>query len=714
MADKIDPFDVAALEKSLNDSATRVSAIWVSYLIFGLYLVVAAGNVSHRQLFLEEPIRLPVLNIDLPLVGFFLLAPVLFVIFHAYVLIQVVLLARTAATYNEAVNNNVENDADNARVRQRLAKTLFAQIFAGSPRERTGALGWLLQAMAWITLAIAPVLILLTFQFMFLPYHSHLATWTHRLLIVIELAAVLVLWPLALNSKRDLGGSTTRRRMRRAVRFRTRLWWPRHQRRLQWKRLRHNATIFLACLLLVLIAYAVATFPGEPHVNLATGHSWGTVYCDRWHTQQFDRLKLPRVDVVDDERLAKIAAATAARGQRPYQGERTRSFRDRDLSCGDFSGADLRRVDLTDAKLLGAFLNEAELIGASLKGANLHGASLNDAQLQSADLTGAYLEGAMLDAAKLQGAVANFARLQGVDLDYAQMQGASFDRAELQGAALHHAQLQGANLGGAQLQGALLNDAQLQGAYLGGAQLQGASLNDAQMQGASLEGARLQGASLLDANLQGASLGGSWLQGANLQRSNLALSLISNTMLWRAIGADCTNSDSVHRPRVIDPQFDAVIDFDLKSFETIKADRKSIDDFIERSLTDVPDHRKSDVRIQMAAQLHDNPDEKAAWEVCVAITSRSKPALDDDHLSFLRGLACDGADDRKVIAEGIIRNWISSLSERLEFSAGLARALLDGNACGATGDLHEATKKRLYEAVQRPSRDSVIHWDDGR
>jgi hypothetical protein len=29
-AKKIDPFDVEALEKSLNDSATRVSTIWVS------------------------------------------------------------------------------------------------------------------------------------------------------------------------------------------------------------------------------------------------------------------------------------------------------------------------------------------------------------------------------------------------------------------------------------------------------------------------------------------------------------------------------------------------------------------------------------------------------------------------------------------------------------------------------------------------------------
>src|SRR4051812_13962408 len=165
MADarKIDPFDVEALEKSLNDSATRVSTIWISFLTFSLYLLVAAATVTHRQLFLAEPLKLPVLNIDLPLWGFFFLAPMLFVILHAYVLMQVLLLARTAAAYNAAVERAGLPPEEDTTLRQRLANTLFAQIFAGSPREREGWLGWLLKAMAWITLAIAPILILLVF-----------------------------------------------------------------------------------------------------------------------------------------------------------------------------------------------------------------------------------------------------------------------------------------------------------------------------------------------------------------------------------------------------------------------------------------------------------------------------------------------------------------------------------------------------------------------
>jgi hypothetical protein len=98
MTDKPNPFDVEALEKALNDSASRVSAIWITFIVFGLYLVITAGTITHRQLLVEDPVKLPVLNIDLPLVGFFFLAPILFVVVHVYVLIQVLLLARTATT----------------------------------------------------------------------------------------------------------------------------------------------------------------------------------------------------------------------------------------------------------------------------------------------------------------------------------------------------------------------------------------------------------------------------------------------------------------------------------------------------------------------------------------------------------------------------------------------------------------------------------------
>ena len=479
MADKkIDPFDVEALEKSVNDLATRVSAIWVSFLVFGLYLVIAAGTVTHRQLLLEDPVKLPVLNIDLPLVGFFFLAPILFVIFHAYVLLQVLLLGRTAAAYNEAVDRKVRPPPGNASMRQRLANTLFAQIFAGSPRERDGWLGWLLKAMAWLTLAIAPVLVLLVFQSKFLPYHSHLVTWTLRVLILVELTTVFLLWPLTLGPARDI----------------------------EWRRVVGNQFAWASVALFGFVSLSLFTFPGEPHVNRFAGQPLDTVQCKRWfhveadptaplhqrywaQWQSFDRLNLPRVDVVDDEKLEKIKERTKAAGEPAHQGERARLLRGRDFNCADFSDyADLRRVDFAGASLRGASFIQSKLQGASLNGAELQGASLNRAQLQGASLNGAELQGASLNRAQLQGASLNRAQLQGASLAEAHLQGASLFGAKLQGASLNRAELQDTSLNGAELQGASLAEAQLQGASLFGAKLQGASLNRVQLQGTSLMG----------------------------------------------------------------------------------------------------------------------------------------------------------------------------------------------------------------------------------
>jgi hypothetical protein len=329
-ASELDAFDVSALERSLNDSATRVSTIWVSFLFFSLYLLIAATAVTHRQLFLAEPLKLPVLDISLPLLGFFVLAPILFVILHVYVLLQVLLLARTAAVYERADLPPEEN----AALRQRLANTLLAQIFAGSPRERKGWLGWLLKAMAWITLAIAPVLILLVFQFMFLPYHDHLVTWIHRLLIAAELAAAFVLWPLILDAQQDFEWTAIWRQVKRTMGLPLRLFGSNDRRHDEWVRLRQQAMPLASCVLFVLVSLLLATFPGEPHVNLLTGQSLWSVECNRWVSSKLDRLDLTWVDVVDDEKLDRIENYTAKKRQLPTQGEKTQDFRGRDLNCG--------------------------------------------------------------------------------------------------------------------------------------------------------------------------------------------------------------------------------------------------------------------------------------------------------------------------------------------------------------------------------------------
>jgi uncharacterized protein YjbI with pentapeptide repeats len=703
MAEKLDPFDVETLGNAVNDSAGRVSTIWVSFLIFALYLLTAATTVTNRQLFLAEPVKLPVLNIDLPLWGFFFLAPILFVIFHVYVLLQVMLLARTAAAYNDAVERAAQRDGltpeDDASLRQRLANTLFAQIFAGSPRERSGWFGWLLKAMAWITLVAAPILILVVFQFAFLPYHSHIATWTHRLLILVELMVAFALWPLVLNSERDFAWQQIRIQIKRAIVLPLGLLGPKQARHEEWVWLKEQRVRLACCVLYVVVCWSVASFPGEPHVNLFTGQRPSSVQCDRWLQREFsfadlrfDRIVVPHIDAIDHQKLEQIEKETEASGEAPYEGERTRSVRDRDLNCGSFSDfADLRRIDWTGAQLRSADFLFAKLQGATLEKAELRGAFLLYTQLQGASLA--------------------FAQLQGASLGSAQLQGASLDNAELQGASLEFAQLQGASLFRAQLQGARLDRAQLQGASLALARLRGAVLDNAQLQGASLEFTQLQGAVLQGAQLQGAKFNVAQLQGAEFADARFDHTILSQTWTWRARHAACSLA------RVVTALPQAVIELVMpsglvpsepdKDFNQIPATSDTTAEFIEASVAKIPDGpakaaAAARMRVGLVADLsHDDTAAIAkAWSDCQNSPTSTMPQeqFDQEHAELLRNLVCNAENNRAAIAAGIVGRWIHGSS-----AAQLARGLLgeDGRQCAATKDLDQATIRGLRQATAR-------------
>ena len=209
------------------------------------------------------------------------------------------------------------------------------------------------------------------------------------------------------------------------------------------------------------------------------------------------------------------------------------------LQGADLKWANLQDADLGDANLQGADLRRANLQGARLWRANLQGADLKDAELQGADLKDAELQGADLKDAELQGADLKDAELQGADLEDANLQGAYLENAKLQGVTLFRANLQDADLIWAELQGARLWRANLQGADLRGGKLQGADLWRANLQGADLRGGKLQGADLDDANLQGADLEDANLQGADLWRANLQGVILRHASLQ---GADLTDA----------------------------------------------------------------------------------------------------------------------------------------------------------------------------
>jgi len=688
-AGKIDPFDIEALERAVNDSATRVSAIWISFLVFSLYLLIAATTVSQRQLLLADPVKLPVLNIDLPLWGFFFLAPILFVILHAYVLLQVLLLGRTTAAYNTAVARLPDLSADeNASLRQRLANTLFAQIFAGSPREREGFVGSLLRAIVWITLAIAPILIVLAFQFSFLAYHSHIATWTHRLLILVELTAFFLIWPLALDAQRDFRWPRVWLDLRRVLSLPLQVFGPIAGRNEGWSWLRQRTAPLSACVLFVLVSLSIASFPGEPHVNLFNGQPPLSVECERRIQRQFeridlrfDRLNLRQSDIVDADKFARIVSHTSERGLSPSQGERTLNLRDRNLDCADLSSTDMRRVDLTGARLSRANLSRTALQGATLDNTQLQGAFLFITQLEHASLDSAQLQGARLDSAQLQHALLGGIQLQGALLWKAQLQQAKFDGARFQGASFSSAALQGASFVNSEGQGASFEDAQLQGALFLSSALHGASFANAWLQGTTFLGNGLYGAVFKSARLQGAMLD-SGLQGTDFSDAELDHTILLGASVWRAKNAACQNA------LVIQSNSNDSID-------GIKVTPLSIASFVERSFADIPGaFARERLAASMRQAMTADPanDDTAAiakvWSDCEAAAAKiSRDRFYQELATLHRKLVCDATEGRAAIARGIVDNWIEGAGypPSIRLPGGLPG--LDGKGCAPTSEL---------------------------
>ena len=116
----------------------------------------------------------------------------------------------------------------------------------------------------------------------------------------------------------------------------------------------------------------------------------------------------------------------------------------------------------------------------------------------------------------LQGADLSDAQMEMADLKEAQLQVANLNGAQMQSAEFQWAQMQGANLEEAKMERADLNHVQMQGVDLSMVVMTGANLDNAQMQGAILDWTQMLIIDLNKAQMQGAILSSAFMQGALL------------------------------------------------------------------------------------------------------------------------------------------------------------------------------------------------------
>jgi uncharacterized protein YjbI with pentapeptide repeats len=476
------PVNPYSLLDAVNTAAARSNTAWLLFLGLMAYAALTLGALTHRDLLLDAGVVLPLLQVRLDLASFFIAAPAAVALLHLMLVAQHVLLARKTLEFDAALRLLESTDRRSHPLRLELDSSLFVQVLAGPERSRV--VSAILNGIAWLTLVILPLLLLLYMQVAFLPFHHATVTAVQRAIALADVGLLLLAGVFLMRAETSFLGALLRLGFSNPG----------------------SAAFGLVVLAGATAVSVLAAVPTGSTRDSGNGALLGI----------FAR----NLDVTDNNLAPGKDGATRGRV----------SLRGRDLRFARLDRAELALADLTGARLDGASLREADLRGAQLGCADPAALRQPDGRQKAGCTTAraADLRGAWLERAKLTGA-----DLRGARLDAAPMKGADLSQALLTGATFEGASLQLADLSDAALEGASFLDAGLDGASLKGARLQMADFTRARLQGASLTSAHLAGAALREADLEGAVLRQAKLYGADLRGARLQAADLAGAAVWR-------------------------------------------------------------------------------------------------------------------------------------------------------------------------------------
>ena len=462
------------LADSVNDTARMARGTLSLLLLVALYLGLTLLFSTDENLLLNGQVTLPQTDVGISIVQSYVFAPLIFFYLHIQTLFLLGVLARKVQTFEvalvgefpDATSKDKQNQVESEREEYRDWLSAFAFVQLLRPNRKALNVARLL---SWLGTNAVPLILLFAIDLSFIRYQSDTITWSHHLVVVLDLLIVF-----CFNCQ--VSGQSM----------------------LAMPRLLGTLAEVVLGLGIIFILILAARPPEFDPVTVKTDQQsiWrsGTEYTD---VELIKEIKVYWMKVWSGDNLLDIGPCEWWR-----------------LAC--------RYLDVNHKSLAKANQNKSDYVDEfDLRGRKLYFAKFISLQLQNAELHEAQLQGADLHKANLQGAELHGAQLQGANLQNAQLQGANLRDTQFRGANLRNAQLQGLDLSSAQLQGTDLSSAQLQGTDLRTAQLQGVDLSSAQLQGADLWRAQLQGAYLWNANFQGANIESAQLQGVNFGHTKL-------------------------------------------------------------------------------------------------------------------------------------------------------------------------------------------------
>jgi uncharacterized protein YjbI with pentapeptide repeats len=438
------PDDVGKFDGLVNvtEASRTTQGLFFSILFICAYTWMTVASTRDAQLLnnaAPPASRLPILGTDIPLVQFYLVAPLLLLCVFTYFHLC---LQRLWEELGELPAVFPDGRALDQRAYPWLLNGLV-RVHAPRLRERRSPLSrWQARVSILLAWGLVPLTLVIVWG-RYLRAHDWLVTLAQVVLIGLAVGAGF--------GFRRLAAATLLGAERRAFRWRR-----------AWQDARARGVLAAGA---ATVAFAVLSFGAIEGFNPVVEHRADVkVAAPAWQQAVDLRFWVPRLfQAVGYNPFAQLDEANLSTKPASWAG----GHEPRELES--VHGADLGGRNLRYALAYDAFFVNAYLKGADARGCDLRAADLRGADLRSADLRGT-----------------NFrdAKLQKADLRWANLAGAKLRNDQLQEAQLVEADLTQANLVGADLTGA-----DLRGAILVGADLTGAKFDGADLAGADLTGA---------------------------------------------------------------------------------------------------------------------------------------------------------------------------------------------------------------------------------
>jgi uncharacterized protein YjbI with pentapeptide repeats len=532
--------NVTALLSSANNASEKVSGLHIGFMAVCAYNLVVAFSTTDMDLLVGKGIRLPVVDVEVSIVAFYVIVPYVILLMHFNLLLQLQMLSRKLYAYDASVAPSkaisVENDAatvsknpvSTSKLPASLALADGLNVFPYSYYLVGWTSQWMhrcLGTVVGITILLLPLFTLLILQLRFLAYQNHWYTWSQRIAVIADVVIVIYLWPKIMS--REDSWSDYWKRLKRDIwickvpTFICAALWVAWCYRLFARDAAVNDQLVLFFKnhegLAKLVRGYVSETPDVPLLftfflvvisllGIIVFFEWRNRYCKCNEIQGI----LPYLLVIMIGILMPLALVAKGEGFEKWWGEtnfsespRVIRFRTLNLtgqviftkSVPPETVENLRRGGINTKQALSK-VAPIDLKSRGLRGAKLTNSVLTKADLANANLTGADLYAAHLEYANLDGSI-----LEGVSGEQAYLDGAIFSKAKLKDACFYQADLQGAFLKESEA-----NSADFDSANLMGTDLTESVLTDANFRSAKLQGANFFHAKLVNANFKLANL----------------------------------------------------------------------------------------------------------------------------------------------------------------------------------------------------------------